>query len=122
MSEHTQWAQGRFIDKPEYSKWSDSDKERANEGEKYLVRPSPTGNAICRAMQQKDAAFIAKRLNLAAQVLNKGFVHMPTQCDDEVLLAMDAAAIDTWGPGNEFTKSEAKLFYHNLRKQLENLS
>jgi hypothetical protein len=64
----TTWAQGYFVDQPQYSRWTDEEKERANKEEKLLVRPHPTGDAICKCSSPDEAKWVASRLNLAAQL------------------------------------------------------
>ena len=63
----TTWKQGRFIDQKQYSNWSEKDKEQSDYLEKFNVRPSPLGNAICRCNSHEDAKWITERLNLAAK-------------------------------------------------------
>lgn len=62
------WQQGEFIDKVEYSHWTAKDKVAADREERLRVRPSPTGNAICRCFSPEDAKWVASRLNLAAEL------------------------------------------------------
>ncbi len=64
----TTWQQGRFVDQPQYSKWTAEEKAKANHDEKYRVRPSPTGNAIAQCRSHDEAKWIASRLNLAAKL------------------------------------------------------
>jgi hypothetical protein len=65
---HKTWAQGRFVDSPQYRHWPEKGKQHAHSQELLLVRPSPTGNAICKCNFPADAAWIAERLNLAAKL------------------------------------------------------
>ena len=65
------WRQGKFIDGPNYKKWSEADKANANSYEVCNVRPSPKGNSICRATTPDLAKWIAQRLNLAAELEKK---------------------------------------------------
>lgn len=62
------WAQGYFVDQPQYRHWSAEAKADANCEEARNVRPSPTGNAICRTSHPDAAEWIAQRLNLAAKL------------------------------------------------------
>jgi hypothetical protein len=62
------WQQGRFIDKPQYLKWTEEEKEKVDFEEHLKVRPYPTGNAICRCDKPEDAEWIADRLNMAADL------------------------------------------------------
>ena len=62
------WAQGRFIDQPQYRNWSTEAKDDANKREALLVRPGPTSNAICRTDRPDAAEWIAQRLNMAAKL------------------------------------------------------
>jgi hypothetical protein len=68
MDEINTWAQGYFVDSFQYDSWSPEEKAEANYREGFLVRPSPTGNAICQCRTHEDAKWIAKRLNLAASL------------------------------------------------------
>ena len=63
---HKSWHQGYFINKPEYSNWSDEEKIKADKKEKLLVRPYPTATAICQCRTPLEAIWVAQRLNLAA--------------------------------------------------------
>lgn len=60
------WQQGRFVNLKKYRDWSDEEKERADQREKLLVRPSPLDNAVCQCATPYEAEWIASRLNLAA--------------------------------------------------------
>lgn len=62
------WRQGAFIDGPNYRGMPQSWKEERDREERHLVRPSPTGNAICHCPDPALAAWIAERLNLAAKL------------------------------------------------------
>lgn len=62
------WAQGYFVDQPQYRYWSAEAKADANCKEALNVRPSPTGNAICRTQHPDAAEWIAQRLNMAAKL------------------------------------------------------
>jgi len=62
----TTWQQGRFVDQPQYARWTAEEKARADHAEKYNVRPSPLGNAIASCRTHGEAEWIASRLNLAA--------------------------------------------------------
>ncbi len=62
------WAQGYFVDQPQYRHWSAEAKDDANKREALLVRPTPTGNAICRTDRPDAAQWIAQRLNIAAKL------------------------------------------------------
>jgi hypothetical protein len=65
------WRQGQFIEFRKYDKWPEEKKQRAREREKFLVRPSATGNAICYCGHPEDAKWIAERLNLASKLEKK---------------------------------------------------
>lgn len=67
-NQHAHWQQGQFIDMPKYKHMSDEWKEERRSEEKLLVRPFETGNAICKATSEEEAIWIAKRLNLAANI------------------------------------------------------
>src|SRR5690606_6538953 len=62
------WQQGRFIDQAKYSNWSEEEKQKADNAERYKVRPSPKGNVMCECNNHEDAKWIASRLNLAAEL------------------------------------------------------
>lgn len=62
------WQQGHFVDQPQYRRWSAEEKQISEKEENLNVRPSPTGNAICRCSSPEDAKWIASRLNLAAKL------------------------------------------------------
>ncbi len=62
------WAQGYFVDQPQYRHWSAEEKDHANKREALLVRPGPTDNAICQAYSPDAAQWIAQRLNMAAKL------------------------------------------------------
>ncbi len=64
------WARGRFIDKPQYDRLGEEFKVAARELESYLVRPAPTENSICKAIDPDAAEWIADRLNAAARLQN----------------------------------------------------
>lgn len=62
------WAQGRFIDQKKYENMGLIWKSEQRRIERCLVRPYPEENAICRCPDPDDAIWIAKRLNIAAEV------------------------------------------------------
>jgi len=62
------WRQGSFIDQEKYRHMPDSWRNEMSIRESLLVRPSPTGNAICMATKPADAIWIAQRLNLASNL------------------------------------------------------
>jgi hypothetical protein len=66
MNDIQTWAQGFFVDQPQYKDWSETDKKEADRREKLMVRPCPTGNAICRCDTPFNAKWVADRLNLAS--------------------------------------------------------
>jgi len=61
------WRQGYFVDQIQYTGMSEEWKAEARAGEALLVRAQPESNAICQARTPEDAAWIAQRLNIAAQ-------------------------------------------------------
>ena len=65
------WSQGYFVDSPNYRHWTQVEKEAANKNEGHLVRPSPTGNAICRCPNPLDAQWLAYRLNMIDNLISK---------------------------------------------------
>ena len=62
------WTQGRFVDQPQYERWTDGEKQKADRDERLRVRPSATGNAIATCPTPDVAEWIANRLNKAAQL------------------------------------------------------
>ncbi len=66
MNDIKTWKQGYFVDQRQYDNWTQEQKNNANDVEKHLVRPTPTGNAICKCPYPQDAEWIASRLNLAS--------------------------------------------------------
>lgn len=91
MNKINTWQQGRFIDKPKYNHWSDEDKEKAHADESLKIRPSPEGNAICFCSNPDDAKWIAKRLNVAANLEKKDEIkttlEQAKECADEANIA-----------------------------------
>jgi hypothetical protein len=68
MNDITTWAQGFFVDGPQHRSMTDAMKSDHEKTERCSVRPSPTGNVICRTPTPCDAKWIAGRLNLASQL------------------------------------------------------
>jgi NAD-dependent oxidoreductase involved in siderophore biosynthesis len=62
------WSQGYFVDQRQYRNWTQEQKAEADYREKRLVRPSPTGNAICQCNATEDAKWIAEQLNKVSDV------------------------------------------------------
>jgi hypothetical protein len=62
-NEITAWAPGYTVDTPETRSWSPTEKASNDEREALLVRPYPTGNAICQCTTPEEATWIAERLN-----------------------------------------------------------
>jgi hypothetical protein len=91
MNKINTWQQGRFIVKPKYNHWSDEDKQKAHADESLKVRPSPEGNAICFCSNPDDAKWIAKRLNVAANLEKKDEIKTTLEhakeCADEANIA-----------------------------------
>ena len=92
---HTSWQHGYFVDQSKYRKWSKEEKRRANEREKLLVRPSPTGNAICMCSYQKDAEWIADRLNFAAKLEQMTYDFATGKTDGSEIVKMVKDAINS---------------------------
>lgn len=65
MTDRPHWQQGQFIDMPKYAHMSEEWKAARRAEEALLVRPSPTGNAICWCPDPETAVWIAERLRLA---------------------------------------------------------
>jgi len=61
------WAVGHFVGHSKYDNMGEAWKDVQRAVEELLVRAHPEGNAICQARTPFDAAWIAQRLNLAAQ-------------------------------------------------------
>ena len=57
------WRQGRFVESREHRMIPQDIKNRLDYEEKFLVRPAPKGNAICKANTHGDAEWIAQQLN-----------------------------------------------------------
>jgi len=70
-NKHIHWQQGHYIDRPVYKNFSEENKCACEERELLLVRPSPTGNAICQCATPEIALWISQRLNLAALLERK---------------------------------------------------
>ena len=68
MNDIQTWKQGYFVDRPQYRRWTQEQKDNANYEESFNVRPAPAANAICRCSKPSDAEWIAKRLNLASKL------------------------------------------------------
>ncbi len=62
------WAQGYFVDQPQYSHETNGWKVKRDSEEHHLVRPGPTDNAICQCSDPEDAEWIAGRLNFASEM------------------------------------------------------
>ena len=86
MNQINSWKQGFFIDSPRYPKNKEWKDERRKE-EKLLVRPSPKGNAICKAIDPELAKWIADRLNLASDLeeLTYNFVTNKPNSEKELI-------------------------------------
>ena len=89
---HKGWQRGTFIDGLRYRKWTDVEKNNAENREKLLVRPSPKGNAICQCTNPEHARWIASRLNLASTLeqMAYDFATGKTGGGDIVKLVQDA--------------------------------
>ena len=92
---HTSWQQGHFVDQAKYRKWSENEKRRANEREKLLVRPSPTGNAICQCNTPDDAKWIADRLNFAAQLEQMAYDFATGKTDGAEIIKIVQEAVNS---------------------------
>lgn len=84
----TTWQQGRFVDQPQYSRWTAEEKAKADHDEKYRVRPDPTGNAIATACSHDEAEWIAQRLNLAATLEQMAFDFATGKTDGSEIVAL----------------------------------
>jgi hypothetical protein len=87
------WAQGYFVDQPQYRHWSAEAKADANRHEALLVRPGPTDNAICQVQDPSAAEWIAQRLNMAAKLealANKLHTAEATKDQSEWIACIDA--------------------------------
>jgi len=62
------WQQSYFVDQPQYSNWTEEEKEKADRDEHHRVVPYLKGNSICTCYKPDDAKWIASRLNLAADL------------------------------------------------------
>lgn len=88
------WAQGRFIDKIQYSNWTKEEKLKAESQEKLLVRPSPIENAICRCNTPDDAEWIAARLNLASKLEQLTYDFAMGKTDGEEIRSFVKSSLD----------------------------
>jgi len=88
------WQQGQFINQAKYASMGELWKDEKRKEEKHLVRPDPTGNAICWCPEPDKAAWIAKRLNLAAKLEQMTYDYATGKTDGSEIVAMvrDAAA------------------------------
>jgi hypothetical protein len=84
----TTWQQGRFVDQPQYLKWTAEEKAKADHDEKYRVRPSPTGNAIAQCRTHGEAEWIASRLNLAATLEQMTYDYATGKTDGSEIVAL----------------------------------
>jgi len=75
----TSWAPGFFIDK--HALLTEEAKERARNDEPFLLRPSPTGNAVARFSRPDCCKWVADRLNKTVEV--------------ESLLSKQSAAVES---------------------------
>jgi len=94
MNKITTWRQGKFIDMPRYRGWSKEDKEIAQKREEKLVRPSPTGNAICQCQTSQEAIWIAERLNLAAKLEQMAYSFAIGRTDGSDIVALVKQSLD----------------------------
>jgi hypothetical protein len=62
------WQQGQFIDQQKYDCMGEFWKDEKRKDEAHLVRPEPTGNAVCWCPDPRHAGWIAQRLNLASKL------------------------------------------------------
>ena len=88
------WAQGYFVDHPKYSRWTEEEKEKADRDERLRVRPSPTGNAICVCSKPEDAKWIAKRLNMAANLEELTYNFATGKSDGQEIIDYVRKALD----------------------------
>lgn len=68
---HDGWIHGHFVDCSSYRNWTTAEKIKAEFEESFLVRPYPTGNALCRCSSPEVAEWISNRLNLCARLEKK---------------------------------------------------
>jgi hypothetical protein len=88
MNEIRTWAQGYFVDQRQYDDWTEEEKAAANAREKHLVRPYPTGNAICQCPNPEDAQWIASRLNLASKLEQMTYDFATGKTDGEEIVEL----------------------------------
>lgn len=93
MNEIKTWQQGHFIDQPKYQNMSDDWKAERCREEAMLVRPGPMENAICKAPAPVTAIWIAKRLNLAAQLEQMTYDYATGKSDGSEIVALVRKAI-----------------------------
>ena len=80
------WQQGHFVDRREYSHWTQEEKDKAESAENLKVRPSSTGNAICMCYDPHDAKWISDRLNLAADLEEITYKFAAGQSDGQEII------------------------------------
>jgi hypothetical protein len=88
------WQQGKFIDGPEYRNAGEASKEFWEKAESVLVRPTPTGNAICVADTPEHAVWIANRLNLASMLEEMVYDYATGKSDGNDIVAFVKEASD----------------------------
>lgn len=85
LNKKQSWRQGYFLGGIQYRNMTNDWKAARQKEERHKVRPSPTGNAICRCSNPDDAAWIAERLNLASKL-------------EQQLATAKQADIEDWQP------------------------
>lgn len=67
-NQHTNWVRSRFVDQPQYRRWTKEMKEQRDRDERRQVKDHELGNAIAVCFTPEQAEWIASRLNLAAKL------------------------------------------------------
>ena len=88
------WAQGRFVDGPEYRNASHEQKAEWQRGEEFLVRPGAKENAICSTFDPEHAKWIAQRLNLASKLEQMTYDFAAGKSDGSEIVAFVRKNID----------------------------
>ncbi|AFO91563.1 hypothetical protein [Phaeobacter inhibens] len=87
------WQQGQFVDQVKYTSMGDLWKDEKRKEEAHLVRPGLTENAICWCPHPDDAAWIAQRLNLAAQLEQMTYDYATGKTDGSEIVSMVRDAV-----------------------------
>lgn len=93
MNDIRTWQQGRFAPEGRHN-FSREDAALHDQDERHLVRSSLRGNAICRCPDPDDAAWIARRLNLASQLEKMTYDFAFGKTDGSEIVALVRKSVD----------------------------